>query len=363
MQNVLIADDGELLLIREMLSELDVPYRDQNAQPDGDRSAVDLLITNPRLALSDNGPPAQFHLVVYEEVSRTLRKALGRTSCNLALQSPLDPAVFRTIVDHALYQGPERRRTRRAVLWAEVDVKSGLRQTRATLGQLSLQGCSLVLDRALKEGSSLWLTLPQEITGAKPLRLGGSVLRSTPVCNEHGSQEVSVKFRELVQKDLRQLQRIVGQHAGRERKPTPIKAPEPVVERPLGADRRKNARARFASEILANSPQGSQVLLGCDLSAGGMRVQSDATLAVGDELKLALYARMGLPSVMVKAIVARADPDGSFGLRFDKVTDAVAARLEQIVSALPPLVDARQAKPGVVVSQVLERLGSKDDSP
>ncbi len=93
------------------------------------------------------------------------------------------------------------------------------------------------------------------------------------------------------------------------------------------------------------------------------RVQPDATLAVGDELKLALYARMGLPSVMVKAIVARADPDGSFGLRFDKVTDVVAARLEQIVSALPPLVDARQAKPGVVVSQVLERLGLKDDSP
>ena len=66
---------------------------------------------------------------------------------------------------------------------------------------------------------------------------------------------------------------------------------------------------------------------------------------------------------MVKAIVVREDADGCLGLRFDKVTDVVATRLEQIVSALPPLVDARQAKPGVVVSQVVERLGSKDDSP
>ena len=59
---------------------------------------------------------------------------------------------------------------------------------------------------------------------------------------------------------------------------------------------------------------------------------------------------------MVKAIVVREDADGCLGLRFDKVTDVVATRLEQIVSALPPLVDARQAKPGVVVSQVVERI-------
>ncbi len=141
--------------------------------------------------------------------------------------------------------------------------------------------------------------------------------RSTPVRNENGSTEVAVKFLE-----------------------------------PAG----------FTSQILANDTQGSRVLLGCDLSAGGMRVQSDATLAVGDELKNAINARVGLPSVMVKAIVARADRDGSFGLRFDQVTDANAARLEQLVAALPPLADTHQAKPGVVVSQVLDHLGSEDDS-
>ncbi len=113
MQNVLVADDGELLLVREMLSDMDVPYRDENGELDGDRRAVDFLITNPRRALAENFPPAQFHLVVYEEASKTLRKALERSSCDLALQSPLDPAVFRMIVDRALYQGPERRRTRR----------------------------------------------------------------------------------------------------------------------------------------------------------------------------------------------------------------------------------------------------------
>ena len=41
MQNVLVADDGELLLVREMLSDIDVPYRDENGELDGDRRAVD----------------------------------------------------------------------------------------------------------------------------------------------------------------------------------------------------------------------------------------------------------------------------------------------------------------------------------
>ncbi len=125
------------------------------------------------------------------------------------------------VVDRALYQGPERRRTQRAVLCSEVKVKMGPRQTSATLAELSLHGCRLVLDRAPKQGSELWLTLPDEITGAEPLRLGGSVARSTPVRNENGSTEVAVKFLEPPQKDLRQLQGVVRRHAGRERRSTP----------------------------------------------------------------------------------------------------------------------------------------------
>ncbi len=93
-----------------------------------------------------------------------------------------------------------------------------------------------------------------------------------------------------------------------------------------------------------------------------MRVQPDETLTVGDEFNLALYACKGVPAVMVKAIVARKDHDGSLGLRFDKVPGANAMRLEQMVAALPRLGDAHQAKPSVIVSQVLEHPGSEEDA-
>ncbi len=182
--------------------------------------------------------------------------------------------------------------------------------------------------------------------------------------------KVSVKFLELAKKDVRQLACIVRQHAGHKlptpgalpQKPIPNEAEDRVAQRPLGADRRKHPRAGFASQILASSVEGSRVLLGCDLSTGGMRVQPDETLTVGDEFNLALYACKGIPAVIVKAIVARKDGDGSLGLRFDKVPGANATRLEQMVAALPRLVDAHQAKPSVVVSQVLKHLGSEEDA-
>lgn len=359
MPNVLIADDGELLRIREMLSELGVPYHD--GSEGRDRAPLDLLVTNPRQALS-NRTPARFHLVVYEDASNTLRRALERSTCDLALQSPLDSAVFRMIVDRALYSGPERRGTQRAVLWADVTVKMGRKQTHATLGQLSINGCSLLLDRAPEEGSGLGLTLPKEVTGAKPMLLKGRVLRSTRVAAEQGSVKTSVKFQPMPRKDARQLERIVRQHAGRELDRPPTTAKEGVTERPLGVDRRKNPRASFESQVLASGAEGSQVLLGCDLSIGGMRVRPEPSLAVDDELKIALYARMGLPSVMVKAVVVRKEPDGHLGLRFASVSNTVATRLEQMIAALPPLVDSPRAKPGVIVSEILERLGPEDDS-
>jgi hypothetical protein len=370
MHNVLVADDGELLLIREMLGEMNVPYHDGSPERDGDRAPLELLITNPRLALSDRSPPAQFHLVVYEEASKTLQQALTRSSCDLALQSPLDSAVFRMVVDRALYHGPERRRAPRAVLWAEVKVKTGLRQTPATLSQLSIRGCSLLMARVPKEGSKLVLTLPKGVTGAQPLSIEGRVIGSTLIQAERGSVTVSVRFVKLAREDVQQLASIVRQHAGHKlpipgappQKPIQNEAEERVAQRPLGVDRRKQPRAGFTSQILASSIEGSRVLLGCDLSTGGMRVQPDETLTVGDEFKIALYARKGLPAVMVRAIVARRDHDGSLGLRFDDVTRANVARLEEMVAALPLLVDTHDAKPGVVVSQVLEYLGSEEEA-
>lgn len=379
---VVVTDDGELLLVREMLSELGIAHEDGALAPEGgeDRRPAALLITSPRRALSPARTPARLHLVVYDDVSKTLQKALARSGCDIALQSPLDAAVLRMIVERAMYRGPERRTRRRAIVASPIKVKSGLRQADATLGQLSARGCGLVLGSSTSTGKTLVLTLPEELTRAKPLKLEASVIACKPVANEHGRFEAWMRFQKIGGAEQRMLEQIIGRHAAQDGNPAasqPREAEEEEKRAPskpaasraptaapatedVGADRRKHPRKVFKSQLLATGDSGSHLLFGCDLSTGGMRVRHDSSLKLGDRLKLAVYARKGLPSVMLQALVAHEGDDGSFGLSFVDVPKKLAGNLEQLVDALPPLPASPGAKPSLVVSQVLEQTEAEE---
>jgi hypothetical protein len=361
---VCVIDDGELLLIREMLGELGVRFG-EGPPAENVPGGVNLLITNPKHALANERPPSKLHLVVYEGVSKTLRTALDRSGCDIALQSPLNPTVFQMIVERALYRGPERRAGARAVVAVDVQIKLGRRQLDATLGQLSVGGCSLVLGKSVEAGQQLKITLPEEVTGAAAIGLEGAVIHAGPVLSDHGAFDISVRFEKTSGVQQRALTKIVARYAIRERNLTATKPsvsePQPAVESSaVGADRRKSERKVFTSRLLATAGGGSHLLLGCDLSIGGMRVRNDSGLHVGDRLKLALYARKGLPSVMLQALVGHQGSDGSFGLSFENLSDDVAAQLAQIVNSLPTLRAGPKSRPGVVVSEILEHLDSSD---
>jgi hypothetical protein len=98
------------------------------------------------------------------------------------------------------------------------------------------------------------------------------------------------------------------------------------------------------------------VLIGRDISSGGMRVRPDPDLALGDMLKLAVHSRPGLPAIMVKAEVTRDDGEDGVLLRFHDLPDSIAARLEQIMDGLPamPLGKRPGARPGMSVSEILD---------
>jgi hypothetical protein len=89
-----------------------------------------------------------------------------------------------------------------------------------------------------------------------------------------------------------------------------------------------------------------------------MRVQPDPSLRLGDELKLALYGRAGIPPVAIRAVATRDDGEAGWYLRFRAVSKASEARLEKLMESLP-LVTSKLPdtpdRPGVVVSEVLER--------
>jgi hypothetical protein len=88
-----------------------------------------------------------------------------------------------------------------------------------------------------------------------------------------------------------------------------------------------------------------------------MRVDYDPDLAVGDELKLAIYGSGGQAPVVVRSVVVRGD-DESWGVEFRDVGDRVASRLEEMVRTLPSLPSDLPDKPGLVMTEVLEDDGA-----
>jgi hypothetical protein len=365
---VLVVDDGELQDIREMLAGLDVPHAearstDAAAMPPG----LSLLVTSARHALDSGAlePRSFLHLVVYDDPSPALHKAVHRSGCDLVLQRPVNRHTFRLLVSQALYQGPERRVGRRVVLSAPVELRVDGRTRPATLIQLSLRGCGLSTHESVKIGSEIQLGLPRELTGGEPLRASGPVLSVRELKPGSGPFEVALAFRLMDAPKRRVLSDIMERHgSGAELRPRRAAqpAPEPAAASThpgVDDERRDGPRKSFNRRVLAAGAGISHMLIGRDLSSGGMRVRPEPDLELGDEIKLAVYGQPGQPAIMLKAVVIRDEGEDGLVLRFRDVSTSIAARLERIVAELPtlPMEDpaASSAQPGVVVSEILER--------
>jgi hypothetical protein len=361
----LVVDDGELDDVRELLGALGIAWAEARSFDAPEAPArISLLVTNARHALDSEGmrPAAVTHVVVYKEVSRTLRKVLERSGCDVVLQRPVNPSSFRVLARHALYTGPERRRARRVVLSERVRVEAGGKSLRATLEQLSLRGCGLRLEAAPRLGSELCVSLPRELTGGEALELRGPVLAVRPAPEQTGTFEVSMAFRLADAESRRCVTSIMDRHAGAsqlrphpvERAATRAAPPEPAAD---PVDRRSGPRRSYTRPVLAAGAGICHALIGRDLSSGGMRVRPDPDLALGDELRIAVHARAGQPAIMLRAVVSRDDGDDGLLLRFHDVPASIARRLEQIVGELPQLGPGGRggAGPGLVVSEVLDR--------
>ncbi len=132
----------------------------------------------------------------------------------------------------------------------------------------------------------------------------------------------------------------------------------PLAPTTSETERRRSQRKRFSQRILAGGGGSSRVLIGRDLSTGGMRVASNPDLALGDELKLALYGVASRPPVMLKVSVVRGDEDG-WVLEFRDMSPEAVANLELVVASLPQLATSSDQSPvaGTVVSEIIERDG------
>jgi hypothetical protein len=385
---VLIDDDGELDEVRRLLDELEIEYSVAGGS-ECDRAS--LLISNSRHALaratgiaSDRPLSGGFHLVVAEKISRRAQRELERVRPDFLVQRPVDPAALRLVVLHALYSGPERRRSPRVAMSAVVRCRAGVVSRAATLVELSDRGCRLTSGQTLRCGQTLAVVVPRELTLSRRLSIEGCVVAVAPAGElDPRRQAYSIQFQRVDAETRRALREVMVMHGlgsailqprarpgsleaedgasacaeAREDAPAAASASEMDASLTTPSERRFGPRGKFKRPVLAASSGCANVLIGRDLSIGGMRVDPHPALNVGDDFKLVIHGHVRKNPVVVKAFVARDEGGDGCVLQFHAMTPQVSAQLEKIIDSLPCLRSSGRgdaARPNVVVSEVVE---------
>jgi hypothetical protein len=355
--DVLVSHDGELSDVCELLRGLGAGFVERigPASVADLARAWDLVIATPmrvvRLACA-LGRPETRALVVAEPGTRAAGRRLHLLGVDWVANRPVHPTALRLLLRHALYEGPERRHSRRVTVGLPVRYRAGWLPRRALLRELSLRGASLVADRRLAPGRRLSLEI--EDKGLR-LRLDAEVVRCRPV-GPPGRLELGLAFAAAPATAGVELRRLLDRHA---RGPATCRSPEAGTERrpelaraalagvPRGGsadpgDRRESARRSYERRVIALADGAPRVVIGRDLSLGGMRIEAGAPLEPGQRVRLALHVRAGEVPLVVQAEVVRTDESGA-GLRFDSLSDSSREYLGRMLGALPALTAPAEA--------------------
>src|SRR5262245_21306574 len=204
---ILLIDDGELEIVRAVLSGLELEFEHWRASkleaPSSLPAGPRLLVTTGRFATQMNArQPDQLGahwIAVVEGDSKTQRTRLRKAGFDYLIPFQSHAAVVRSLLLKCIYRGRERHAARRVALGIAVDWRSGWHTGRALLVDLSTDGCRLMLDTRPARGQGLTLRIP--VPGqSRALRVRGEVVRTAPARNEGGREgqvAVGVRFRPL----------------------------------------------------------------------------------------------------------------------------------------------------------------------
>ncbi len=263
-----------------------------------------------------------------------------REGIDYLLRPPVDPEALRLLLVHLLAGGPDRRLERRASLRRPVWLWCGLRPRRGWLCEVSTGGARVELPRPARPGRFGALRLPAE-EGARGRWLPVRVLRCTPGAEGH---LVSLAFTGLSLAGRERLRRMVETRLAT--------GHEGAADDATGtAERRRDPRRAYRRRVIARGAARPRVLLGRDLSLGGMRVDPDPDLAPGADLQVALHVRPGAIPLVLRGRVERDDGPRGLFVRFVGLDRARRDYLEGMLGALPSLEQGEGR--GVVVSEVL----------
>ena len=338
--------------MRALLAELDVDVfeRAGEVQPEEARVCWDLVVATSSLVpdlhgLVERRPTC---IAVVQDASRTLSARLRRAGVDYIVRRPVHPTALRLLFTRALYRGPERRHHRRVPIGAPVALEQRLRRSDALLVDLSQEGARVEIFQTLRRGDRLTLLIPRTVTGGRRLALRAEVVRMF-LCQETGARQATLRFRALSARRAARLAQLVESHSDG----PALATSGGDFGAELASERRRSPRHAFSRKVIALGDQAARVLVGRDLSLGGMRVEPNAALRVGETLRLAIHGGDGTPAV-VEAEVVRDEGKRGYVLRFADVGEAERVYLQSLLGKLPTLSDPRDEKPEDLV--VSERL-------
>lgn len=382
-RNVLLLHDGELADVRALVEAIGAHVVEAREAPEA--LDADLVLATPRhlREVHRAGGERTVRIAVLDHDARTLRALCRRAGVDLVVRRPVHPVAVRKLVLHALYRGPDRR-ARRVAVGVPVRFRTLVYSRPALLADLSTRGCQLVGCKPLAPGRRLSVLLPDPLAAGRSFTVRGRVVRTV----RDGEAGFAVEFRGVPEKTRERLRLAVAAHAdgpaacgSREvaaawrrfaPPPTPVGPPEealassadaPPLETPsmeaAGAEpaderRRSPRRAYEGRRIVALDEEAARVLVGHDLSPGGMRIAPNPALGVGQSLRIALYGSPGETPLVLSAEVARDDGERGLLLRFASVSDGARRYLDKLLDGLPVLEAGSSPAPGLVVSEILD---------
>jgi hypothetical protein len=339
------------------------------------------------LGLGPDPSGKRVQVVIGDAESKTLRKTMSRMGVDYFVWRPVHPDALRLLLLHVLYQGPEKRRAHRVQIGASAHYRSGLRKRPAVLLDLSISGCRLLLfEQDVKQGVGLTIFVPADREGSRYLKVRGKVIRFSQAPSNGEGRTAHVVFDALSAKLARRVDQAVAEfaegpssvEAALAEQPAAVAAtqqdePEELDEAlredgqcleggdsddapETGDDRRGQPRHIFTRRVVILRKDTARVLIGRDLSPGGMRTDPNPNLELGDELSVALPLRVDHVPLVVKARVIRDDAERGLVLQFVDLSEQHAAFIKQHATLLPicnsPYAEEEPAR--VIVSEILD---------
>jgi hypothetical protein len=333
-----------------------------------------LLVATARCALkacpSEGGGSQPVRIAVVTEDSNTLRARLVERGFHYLVRRPVHPVALRLLLLRALYRGDEKRVCERIPIGAPVSCRVGLSRRRGLLADLSTRGGRLLMPRGAEPDTAVTLQLPKELVQGDALSLPGWVVRcgrdacgtpdlpfDTALAFELLAPETDQMLRVFLDRMSRGPERVSEEAAARARAATLTTGPARLVIQPRRAYFRRSPRRLFRSRVVAiqQRDRAMRVLVGRDLSPGGMRIDPHADLRLGDKISVALFVGPE-ERVPLRAEVARDDGEAGLTLRFLDPAPGVARQLETLISGLPQLerIDGPEPAVASVIGEIAE---------